>query len=108
MYATCMAKPISAAPGSAMHVHQSLLDVATGKNVFSNEDGTPSAMFMHYIGGLQSYIPAAMVLVGPNVNSYRRLSRKTAAPNNIEWGCNNLTVGIRSPISTPAARRVEN
>jgi glutamine synthetase len=63
---------------------------------------------MHYIGGLQRYIPAAMVLVAPSVNSYRRLSRNTAAPINIEWGYDNRTVGIRSPISSPQARRVEN
>jgi glutamine synthetase len=49
-----------------------------------------------------------MALVAPYVNSYRRLSRYTAAPINIEWGYDNRTVGIRSPISTPEARRVEN
>jgi glutamine synthetase len=108
MYATFMAKPIAGEPGSAMHVHQSILNKATGKNIFSNPDGTPSEAFMHYIGGLQRYIPAAMVLVAPYVNSYRRLSRNTAAPINIEWGYDNRTVGIRSPISSPAARRVEN
>jgi hypothetical protein len=49
-----------------------------------------------------------MALVAPYVNSYRRLSRHTAAPINIEWGYDNRTVGIRSPISSPVARRVEN
>jgi len=52
MYATFMAKPIAGEPGSAMHVHQSLVDMHTGKNVFSKEDGSASEMFMHYIGGL--------------------------------------------------------
>ena len=108
MYATFMAKPIAGEPGSAMHVHQSIIDKKTGRNIFSNEDGTASEAFHHYIGGLQRYIPAAMVLVAPYVNSYRRLSRHTAAPINIEWGHDNRTVGIRSPISTPQARRVEN
>ena len=102
MYATFMAKPIAGEPGSAMHVHQSIVDKATGKNIFSNQDGTPSDAFHHYIGGLQRYIPAAMVLVAPYVNSYRRLSRHTAAPINIEWGHDNRTVGIRSPIASPA------
>jgi glutamine synthetase len=108
MYATFMAKPIASEPGSAMHVHQSLVSKETGKNIFSNDDGTPSEAFLHYIGGLQRYIPAAMALVAPYVNSYRRLSRNTAAPINIEWGYDNRTVGIRSPISSPQARRVEN
>ena len=32
------------------------------RNLFSNEDGTPSKEFYWYIGGLQKYIPAAMAL----------------------------------------------
>jgi glutamine synthetase len=108
MYATFMAKPIAGEPGSAMHMHQSILDRESKQNIFSNPDGTPSQAFFHYIGGLQKYVPSAMALVAPYVNSYRRLSRYTAAPINIEWGYDNRTVGIRSPISTPEARRVEN
>ncbi|MDB5953474.1 glutamine synthetase family protein [Ramlibacter sp.] len=108
MYATFMAKPIAGEPGSAMHVHQSLVSKATGRNLFSNDDGSPSQEFFWYIGGLQKYIPAAMALFAPYVNSYRRLARFTAAPINIAWGIDNRTVGIRSPVSTPQARRVEN
>ena len=107
MYATFMAKPIAGEPGSAMHIHQSIVD-ADGKNIFSKADGSASDQFFHYIGGLQKYIPSAMALVAPYVNSYRRLARYTAAPINIEWGYDNRTVGIRSPISGPEARRVEN
>ena len=107
MYATFMAKPIAGEPGSAMHIHQSIVD-ADGQNIFSNADGSASDKFFHYIGGLQKYIPPAMALVAPYVNSYRRLAKYTAAPINIEWGYDNRTVGIRSPISGPEARRVEN
>ena len=108
MYATFMAKPIAGEPGSATHIHQSVLDAETGLNIFSNPDGSPSKAFFWFIGGLQRYIPAAMALFAPYVNSYRRLSRHTAAPINIQWGCDNRTVGIRSPIASPQARRVEN
>uniref|UniRef100_UPI003783725E glutamine synthetase family protein n=1 Tax=Piscinibacter sp. TaxID=1903157 RepID=UPI003783725E len=107
MYATFMAKPMANEPGSAMHVHQSVVD-ADGRNIFSNPDGSPSKEFYWYIGGLQKYTPAAMALFAPYVNSYRRLARSTAAPINIQWGTDNRTVGIRSPVATPAARRVEN
>ncbi len=108
MYATFMAKPIAGEPGSAMHIHQSIVDKKTGKNIFSKDDGSETEAFHHYIGGLQRYIPSAMVLVAPYVNSYRRLSRNSAAPINIEWGKDNRTVGIRSPIASAQARRVEN
>ena len=108
MFATFMAKPIAGEPGSAMHIHQSVLDLATGQNIFSNADGTPSKEFYWFIGGLQRYVPSAMALFAPYVNSYRRLARFTAAPINIQWGTDNRTVGIRSPVAPPAARRVEN
>ena len=108
MFATFMAKPIAGEPGSAMHVHQSVLDKTTGHNIFSNEDGSPSKEFYWYLGGLQKYIPAAMALFAPYVNSYRRLVRSNAAPINIQWGTDNRTVGIRSPLASAAARRIEN
>ena len=108
MYATFMAKPMANEPGSSMHVHQSVVSKETGRNIFSNEDGTPSKEFFWYIGGLQRYVPAAMALFAPYVNSYRRLARATAAPINTQWGVDNRTVGFRVPIATPAARRVEN
>ncbi len=108
MYATFMAKPMANEPGSAMHVHQSVVDTATGQNIFSNPDGSPSKAFYWFIGGLQRYVPAAMALMAPYVNSYRRLVRATAAPINIQWGADNRTVGFRSPVATPASRRIEN
>jgi glutamine synthetase len=108
MFATFMAKPIAGEPGSAMHVHQSVINQATGRNLFSNEDGSASKEFYWYIGGLQKYVPAAMALFAPYVNSYRRLVRSNSAPINIQWGTDNRTVGIRSPVATPAARRIEN
>jgi glutamine synthetase len=108
MFATFMAKPIAGEPGSAMHVHQSVVRESDGQNIFSNADGTASQEFYWFIGGLQRYIPAAMALFAPYVNSYRRLARFTAAPINIQWGTDNRTVGIRSPVATPAARRIEN
>lgn len=108
MYATFMAKPMQGQPGSAMHIHQSILDSTTGLNLFSLEDGSPSPAFFHFIGGLQTYLPAAMPFFAPYVNSYRRLSRFTSAPINLSWGYDNRTCGLRVPHSGPEARRVEN
>ena len=108
MFATFMAKPIAGEPGSAMHVHQSLTDATSGANLFSGPDGNATDLFRWYIGGLQRYAPAAMALFAPYVNSYRRLARYTAAPINIQWGTDNRTVGIRSPVAPPQARRIEN
>src|SRR5690606_36094770 len=54
IYATFMAKPMQGQAGSAMHIHQSVVDIATGKNVFSNPDGSASREFFHFIGGMQA------------------------------------------------------
>ncbi len=108
MYATFMAKPMASEPGSAMHIHQSVVDIATGQNVFSTPEGGPSPLFFSHIAGLQKYLPAAMSLVAPNVNSYRRITRYNMAPINVQWGYDNRTAGLRVPTSEPAARRVEN
>lgn len=108
VYATFMAKPMEDEPGSSMHIHQSLVDAATGQSLFGLPDGSDTPLFMAYIAGLQKYLPAALPLLAPNVNSYRRLLRHSDAPINVHWGRDNRTTGLRVPVSSGAARRVEN
>jgi glutamine synthetase len=107
-FATFMAKPIEGEPGSAMHMHHSVVDTKTGKNIFSAKDGSETPAFMHFIAGLQNHMPGAVVLLAPYVNSYRRYVPDFAAPINLEWGRDNRTTGLRVPISGPEARRIEN
>ncbi|MER8482532.1 glutamine synthetase family protein [Mesorhizobium sp. M1322] len=108
IYATFMAKPIQGQPGSAMHIHQSIIDKKTGKNVFSAEDGSETEAFFHFLGGMQKHVPNALVMFAPYVNSYRRLTQSASAPVNNKWGYDNRTTAFRVPRSDPAARRVEN
>jgi glutamine synthetase len=108
MYATFMSKPYAKEPGSAMHIHQSVVDAKTGRNVFSGADGGPTQLFFSHIAGLQKYLPQSMALLAPNVNSYRRITRFQVAPINVQWGYDNRTAGLRVPMSGPEARRVEN
>ncbi|BCH04073.1 glutamine synthetase [Mesorhizobium sp. 131-3-5] len=108
IYATFMAKPIQGQPGSAMHIHQSIIDKKTGKNIFSAEDGSETEAFFHFIGGMQKHVPNALVMFAPYVNSYRRLTQAASAPVNNKWGYDNRTTAFRVPRSDPAARRVEN
>ncbi|MFZ3582252.1 glutamine synthetase family protein [Loktanella sp. DJP18] len=105
--ATFMAKPIEGEPGSAMHVHHSVLD-AKGRNIFTGPQGGETDDFFHFIGGLQEHMPSVIAVIAPYVNSFRRYVRDHAAPINLEWGRDNRTTGIRIPISPPEARRVEN
>ncbi|MDP1669425.1 glutamine synthetase family protein [Phaeovulum sp.] len=107
-FATFMAKPIEGEPGSAMHIHQSVISIKTGKNIFSDARGRETPAFLHFIAGMQRHLPAAIALLAPYVNSYRRYVPDFAAPINLEWGRDNRTTGLRVPISGAESRRVEN
>ncbi|MDR6713247.1 glutamine synthetase [Pseudomonas hunanensis] len=104
----CMAKPLARTPGSSMHIHQSLIEIASGRNVFSDEAGQASETFQHFIGGLQACMADFTALFAPNVNSYQRLCHPYASPNNACWSEDNRAAGLRIPASAPIARRVEN
>ncbi|SLN68069.1 Gamma-glutamylputrescine synthetase PuuA [Roseivivax jejudonensis] len=107
-FATFMAKPIAEEPGSAMHIHHSVNDIETGRSIFSGPQGGETDAFFHFIGGLQTHLPAAIAVLAPYVNSYRRYVRDHAAPINLEWARDNRTTGIRIPLSGPESRRIEN
>jgi glutamine synthetase len=104
----CMAKPLARTPGSSMHIHQSLVDTGSGRNVFSDEQGQPTDTFHHFIGGLQACMADFTALFAPNVNSYQRLCHPYASPNNACWSEDNRAAGLRIPASAAVARRVEN
>ncbi len=108
--ATFMAKPICGQPGSAMHIHQSVVDIKTGKNIFADDSAESgfSDLFSYFLGGLQTFIPQVMPMFAPNVNSYRRFLTGESVPVNLHWGIENRTVGLRVPDAPSVAKRVEN
>ena len=108
VYATFMAKPMEHQPGSAMHLHISVVDDATGVNLFAEDSGADSPMLAHYIAGLQKYLPQVAPLFAPNVNSFRRMRPSHSAPINVQWGRDNRSCGLRVPISDRHNRRIEN
>jgi glutamine synthetase len=64
IYATFMAKPYEQEPGSAMHIHQSVVDIKRGKSLFAAKNGKDTRLFLSHIAGLQRHLPAAMPLIG--------------------------------------------
>lgn len=107
IYATFMAKPMAREPGSSMHIHHSITD-AHGRNLFSTDANEYTPLFLGFIAGLQTYLPSAMSIFAPNVNSYRRIGRFESAPINTHWGYDNRTVGLRVPMCSPQSMRLEN
>ena len=108
LFASFMAKPYPEDYGSAMHIHQSVVDMKTGENIFADEAGKDTPLFLYHIGGMQKYLPAVMPILAPYVNSYLRIGSGWSAPTNTHWGRENRSVGLRVPFGGRAARRVEN
>lgn len=104
----CMAKPLAKTPGSSMHIHQSIVELDGGRNIFSEADGEPSAAFRHFIGGQQACLADFTPFFAPHVNSFQRLCHPYASPNNACWSHDNRAAGLRIPASGASARRVEN
>ncbi len=109
VYATFMAKPMENQPGSAQHMHISVVDSKTGQNLFAEPKAEGNSnMFRHFVGGLQEYLGEVTPLFAPNVNSFRRMRPDFSAPVNVQWGYDNRSCGLRVPIAQAANRRIEN
>ncbi|QTS89108.1 glutamine synthetase [Ectopseudomonas khazarica] len=104
----CMAKPLAHTPGSSMHIHQSVVEQGSDRNIFSADNGEATAAFYHFIAGQQAALADFTLLFAPHVNSYQRLCHPYASPNNACWSADNRAAGLRIPASAPVARRVEN
>ena len=96
--ATFMSRPLGAAVSSGWHLHQSLVETATGENAFAPDGpGEPlSALGRRYLAGLLRHAPAAAVFTTPTVNGYRRYQRLSLAPDRVGWGVDNKGAMIRT------------
>jgi len=99
--ATFMPKPFWGVNGSGCHIHQSIISLDTGKNVFTDGD-TPygvSEEAVHYIGGILRHANAMSMVVAPLVNSYKRLIPHYEAPVYVAWGYGNRSALVRVPMA---------
>jgi glutamine synthetase len=96
---------------SGLHIHQSLVDTASGENLFMPEgDGALlSDMGLHYTGGLLAHAVEASVFASPTLNGYKRYKAYQLAPDRANWGRDNKGAMVRA-VGGPGdpATRVEN
>ena len=97
--ATFMPKPFWGINGSGCHVHQSIVDLEEGGNVFSDPEMPEglSETAVHYIGGILNHAKGMSLVVAPLVNSYKRLVPHYEAPVYISWGFGNRSALVRVP-----------
>ena len=107
--ATFMAKISESLPGCGGHVHQSLWDKASEKNLFY-DDGDKfkmSELMKQYIAGQLFCLPQILPMYAPNINSYKRLVEGAWAPTTLTWGVDNRTVALRVLNNSSKACRLE-
>jgi glutamine synthetase len=95
--ATFMPKPMTDAPGSGMHIFQSLRRQMDGEDALRNgdDDLSPTAYWM--IGGQLAHAPGLCLVTCPSVNSYKRLNAGHRAPRHASWARVSQASLIRVP-----------
>jgi glutamine synthetase len=96
MRASFLAKTAPGEEGSSGHIHFSCWDGET--NAFAGPDAADpvSPAFGAAIAGVLEHLPAASLLLNPNVNSYKRLVPGWFAPINATWGYENRSCAVRA------------
>lgn len=120
-HATFMCRPPFAnIMSSGWHLHQSLVDAATGHNAFRREAPAPGSTAAdaghtlsdageHYLAGLLDHARAMAVFCTPTVNGFGRFRPNALAPQSVLWGRDNRGAMLRVVGECgDAATRIEN
>ncbi|HEX7037978.1 MAG TPA: glutamine synthetase, partial [Pseudomonadales bacterium] len=59
------------------------------------------------VGGLQKLLPELLLMMAPNVNSFKRLAPGAFAPIAATWGVENRTCAVRVIAGRPSTQRIE-
>ncbi len=109
LMATFMSKWSNDYPGQSGHIHVSLADPKTGRNVFhaEGEHFEMSDTMRHFVAGQVRYLPELLAMVCSTINAYRRLVPGLWAPTASNWGVENRTTAIRVIPAGPEGQRSE-
>jgi Glutamine synthetase len=98
-HASFMALPrLPGFDASGWHLHQSLADRTTGRDLFSATvpGEVLSDLGMRYLGGLLHHAAGTMLLCVPTINGFRRMNQNFAlAPTRVDWSTENRGVFLR-------------
>ena len=82
--------------GNSCHIHLSLRGT-DGDAVFAEPEAEHgmSALMRHFVAGQLACMADFVLLMAPNINSYKRLQPGAFAPTGIGWGRDNRTCPVR-------------
>ena len=98
-FATFMARPaIKGYYASGWHLHQSVVDMASGRNLFMPDSAEEplSPLGKAWTGGLLRHAVPATVFATPTVNGYRRYRANSLAPDRTTWAHDHRGVMVRA------------
>lgn len=101
-----MAKYSEADAGSSCHIHISVKNKETGRNIFIDDD-KESDFFRYFLGGLNKLASDFFLFFAPTINSYKRFSSNSFAPTKVSWGYDNRTTSFRI-VGKNDGYRIEN
>ena len=120
-HATFMCRPpFPHIMSSGWHLHQSLVDIATGRSAFMRDSPaagttprdaqhTLSVAGEHYLAGLLAHACGMTALCTPTINGYGRFQPNAMAPQSVLWGLGNRGAMLRVVgQSGDAGTRIEN
>ncbi|HSV50588.1 MAG TPA: glutamine synthetase family protein [Burkholderiaceae bacterium] len=120
-HATFMCRPpFPNIMSSGWHLHQSLVDLKTGRNLFCRDapaegttpgdaEHTLSALGAHYLAGLLEHARGMAAFCTPTANGFGRYRPNALAPQSVLWGRDNRGAMLRVVGQCgDAATRIEN
>jgi glutamine synthetase len=96
--ASFMTKPYADQSACGSHLHESLIEISSGRNAFAEDDTTPGQLpevGRWWVGGQLAHLAALTAFFAPTVNCGKRFKLWSFAPVNATWGLENRTVAIR-------------
>ncbi len=106
LLATFLPKPFFGINGSGMHTHQRLLRLDDGSDAFCDPTDPQyglSATGRHFVAGQLLHAQGISAVLGPLVNSYKRLVPGFEAPVMVSWGRVNREALVRIPKTSPGS-----
>ncbi len=105
---TFMARWSNQADGQSGHVHISLSGT-NGETVFHDAAGDRgmSQNMRNFLGGMQALMPELLLMLGPNINSFKRFVPGIFAPTVAGWGWENRSCALRVIPGSPKSQRIE-
>ncbi len=97
---------------SGWHLHQSLVDLQTGRNAFTATNAALSKTGEHWLAGLLSHASGICALANPTIDAYERFRPNALAPTRANWGIDSRSAMLRvisaESHSASSATRIEN